>query len=408
MADISMKELLEAGVHFGHQTRRWNPKMKKYIFGSRNGIYIIDLQKTMKLFRECADYVTSIASRGKSVLFVGTKRQAQEAIERVGAYDIPYVSQRWLGGTLTNFHTIKKSIDKLKQMEELLESEEAEDLTKRERFALERKRNKLLKLFKGIKDLNGLPDALFVIDPKREKIAVQEARIMNIPVIAIVDTNCDPDQIDHVIPGNDDAIRAINLFVSKMVSAIQEGRAMVGADKGEQQAEEPAADAAPVVEEKAEAKAPEAKPEAEAKPKAAKSVKVKKDEEPKVEAEAPKEEKPKAKKTTAATTEEKTEEKTEEAPKKAAAKKTAAKKTTKTVKADKEEKAEKVEKKPAAKAKAKKADDAEAAEKPAKKTTKTAKAATEKKAEKAEKKPAAKTKAKAKKADDAEADKKEN
>ena len=412
MADISMKELLEAGVHFGHQTRRWNPKMKKYIFGSRNGIYIIDLQKTMKLFRECADYVTSIASRGKSVLFVGTKRQAQEAIERVGAYDIPYVSQRWLGGTLTNFHTIKKSIDKLKQMEELLESEEAEDLTKRERFALERKRNKLLKLFKGIKDLNGLPDALFVIDPKREKIAVQEARIMNIPVIAIVDTNCDPDQIDHVIPGNDDAIRAINLFVSKMVSAIQEGRALVGADKGEQQAEEPAAEVAPVVEEKAEvkveAKAPEAKPEAEAKPKATKSVKAKAEEEPKVEAEAPKEEKPKAKKTTKAKTEEKAEEKTEEAPKKAAAKKPAAKKTTTTVKADKEEKAEKAEKKPAAKAKAKKADDAEAAEKPAKKTTKTAKAATEKKAEKAEKKPAAKTKAKAKKADDAEADKKEN
>jgi len=208
-------------------------------------------------------------------MFVGTKRQAHEAIERVGTYEIPFVSQRWLGGTLTNFHTIKKSIDKLNKLEDLLESEESEDLTKRERFALERKRNKLLKLFKGIKDLNGLPDALFVIDPKREKIAVQEARIMNIPVIAIVDTNCDPDAIDHVIPGNDDAIRAINLFVSKMVSAIQEGRAMVGADKPEAEGVE--VDAATVEAEKPEVKAEEAPREE----KAAKKTEAKAEEAPK-------------------------------------------------------------------------------------------------------------------------------
>ncbi len=422
MADISMKELLEAGVHFGHQTRRWNPKMKKYIFGSRNGIYIIDLQKTMKLFRESSEFVSGIASKGKTVLFVGTKRQAQEAIEAVGEYDIPYVSQRWLGGTLTNFHTIKKSIDKLNRLDDMLDHDDLDDLTKKERYGLERERNKLLKLFKGIRELNGLPDALFVIDPKREKIAVQEARIMNIPVIAIVDTNCDPDVIDYVIPGNDDAIRAINLFVSKMVQSIQEGRQMVGADVHPQEqaeaeleaeadvaaAKKPEPKAAPVevkkeapkaeapkkeekpepkVEQKAEPKT-EPKVEKKAEPKTEKKADVKAEEkaEPKAEkkAEVKKTEekaKPEAKKEKA----EKKAEKTEEKPKaKSTAKKTAAKKsTTKKETKDAEEKP-----KAAAKKTTKKKD--EEAE-PAKKSTKaksTTKAKTEKKTESAAEKKA--------------------
>ena len=382
MADISMKELLEAGVHFGHQTRRWNPKMKKYIFGSRNGIYIIDLQKTMKLFRESADYVTSLSARGKTVMFVGTKRQAQEAIERVGTYEIPFVSQRWLGGTLTNFHTIKKSIDKLNKLEDLLESEESEDLTKRERFALERKRNKLLKLFKGIKDLNGLPDALFVIDPKREKIAVQEARIMNIPVIAIVDTNCDPDAIDHVIPGNDDAIRAINLFVSKMVSAIQEGRAMVGADKPEAEGVE--ADAAAAEAEKPELKAEEApkdekiarKTEAKAEEAPKKVTKTVTATKPAEKAEPEAEEKPKEKKAAPAK-EEKPKADTKPAKEEKPAKEAKPKAETKPAKEEKPAK----EAKPKAAAKSAKEEKAAKEEKPAKAT----KTATKKKTTKAEK-----------------------
>ncbi|BBB32850.1 small subunit ribosomal protein S2 [Thermotomaculum hydrothermale] len=226
MVDISMKELLEAGVHFGHQTRRWNPKMKKYIFGERNGIHIIDLQKTLKLFKEAAAFVTDQAAKGKTILFVGTKRQAQDAMASLADKGIPYVNQRWLGGTLTNFHTIKKSIEKYKALVELFESGEAENLPKKERYKLERKKNKMAKLFGGIKDLNDLPDVLFIIDPKREKNAVAEARKLNIPVVAIVDTNCDPDVIDYVIPGNDDAIRAINLFVNKMTQAIEEGKTL--------------------------------------------------------------------------------------------------------------------------------------------------------------------------------------
>ncbi len=223
MVDISMKELLEAGVHFGHQTRRWNPKMKKYIFGERNGIYIIDLQKTLKLFKEAAAFISDQAAKGKTILFVGTKRQAQDAMAGLKDKGIPFVNHRWLGGTLTNFHTIKKSIEKYKALVELFESGEAENLPKKERYRLERKMKKMEKLFDGIKDLEDLPDVLFIIDPKREKNAVAEARKLNIPVVAIVDTNCDPDVIDYVIPGNDDAIRAINLFVSKMTQAIEEG-----------------------------------------------------------------------------------------------------------------------------------------------------------------------------------------
>lgn len=294
MVDISMKELLEAGVHFGHQTRRWNPKMKKYIFGSRNGIYIIDLQKTMKLFRETASFITDSAEKGKNVLFVGTKRQAQEAVESVGQYGIAFVNQRWLGGTLTNFSTIKKSIDKLNNLEKLLESEEIENYSKKERYGLERKRNKLMKLFRGLKDLKKIPDIMFVIDPKREKIAVQEARIMNVPVVAVVDTNCDPDVIDWVIPGNDDAIRAIKLFVNKMVQAIQEGQDIAGINQEAAEAALAAEAAASEADDAMEEPKPEVRPKAEAKPepKAEAKPKAKPKAEPKAEKKA--ETKPKA------------------------------------------------------------------------------------------------------------------
>jgi small subunit ribosomal protein S2 len=249
-----MKELLEAGVHFGHQTRRWNPKMKKYIFGSRNGIYIIDLQKTLKLFKEVAEFVTKEASKGKTVLFVGTKRQAQDAIASVAEHGIPYVNHRWLGGTLTNFATIKKSVKKLHELEELLNSEEITNYPKKEVSVLTKKKERLEKMFSGIKNMDNLPDLLFVIDPKREKNAVHEARIMGIPVISVVDTNCNPDVIDYVIPGNDDAIRAINLFVNKIVAAINEGRDMVAGDSEQQQEEVKP-------EKKAKAKAEEVKEE---------------------------------------------------------------------------------------------------------------------------------------------------
>ncbi|NOY23737.1 MAG: 30S ribosomal protein S2 [Acidobacteria bacterium] len=294
MVDISMKELLEAGVHFGHQTRRWNPKMKKYIFGSRNGIYIIDLQKTMKLFRETASFITDSATKGKNVLFVGTKRQAQESIESVGQYGIPFVNQRWLGGTLTNFSTIKKSIDKLNDLEKLLESEEIEHYSKKDRYGLERKRIKLMKLFRGLKELKKVPDIMFVIDPRREKIAVQEARIMNVPVVAVVDTNCDPDVIDWVIPGNDDAIRAIKLFVNKMVQAIKEGQDIAGINQ--EAAEEALAAEGAGFEPEAVAEKPKPKPEAKLEPKAAVKPEPKTEAKPKA---APKVEKtvePKAEK----------------------------------------------------------------------------------------------------------------
>jgi small subunit ribosomal protein S2 len=218
-----MKELLEAGVHFGHQTRRWNPRMKPYIFGKRNGIYIIDLQKTLKLFNQVAEFVHSLAAEGKRILFVGTKRQAQEAIEeearRAGEFS---VTNRWLGGTLTNFVTLRTSIQRLKEIEGRL-GDENSPLTKKEKLRMEREREKMAKNLEGIRDMEELPDALFIVDPKKEYIAVSEANKLGIPVIAIVDTNCDPELIDYPIPGNDDAIRAIRLFASRIADAYLAG-----------------------------------------------------------------------------------------------------------------------------------------------------------------------------------------
>ena len=220
---ITMKELLEAGVHFGHQTKRWNPKMKKYIFGKRNGIYIIDLQKTLKLFKEASQFIADLAGQGKRILFVGTKRQAQDAIlEEANRCGMFYVNNRWLGGTLTNFQTVLKSIERLKETEALLNDTEKE-MSKKERAQLDHEREKLQKNLIGIREMDGLPDALFVIDPKKEYIAVKEAKKLKIPVVAIVDTNCDPEDIDYVIPGNDDAIRAIRLFTQKIADAVLEG-----------------------------------------------------------------------------------------------------------------------------------------------------------------------------------------
>ncbi|HEU4521713.1 MAG TPA: 30S ribosomal protein S2 [Thermoanaerobaculia bacterium] len=245
-----MKELLEAGVHFGHQTKRWNPKMKKYIFGKRNGIYIIDLQKTLKLFKEASQFIADLAGEGKRILFVGTKRQAQDAIlEEANRCGMFYVNNRWLGGTLTNFTTVRRSIERLKEIEALLGDSEKE-MSKKERAALDREREKLQKNLIGIRELDGLPDALFVIDPKKEYIAVKEAKKLGIPVVAIVDTNCDPEDIDYVIPGNDDAIRAIRLFTQKIADAVLEGYNLaeeryIGAeDKGEPEAAAVPAEAA--------------------------------------------------------------------------------------------------------------------------------------------------------------------
>jgi small subunit ribosomal protein S2 len=227
LPSISMKELLEAGVHFGHQTKRWNPKMKEYIFGERNGIYIIDLQKTLKLFKDAMRFVAEQAAMGKTFLFVGTKRQAQEAIQeeavRCGMY---YVNHRWLGGLLTNFATVKQSIKRLKEMEAMIEEGAGERRTKKEIIHLERERKKLQANLAGIRDMETLPDVLFVIDSNKEEIAVHEARRLGIPVVAIVDTNCDPDMVDYPIPGNDDALRAIRLFSSKIADAVLEGRSL--------------------------------------------------------------------------------------------------------------------------------------------------------------------------------------
>jgi small subunit ribosomal protein S2 len=223
MAVISMKQLLEAGVHFGHQTRRWNPKMARYIFTERNGIYIIDLQKTVKKVEEAYNYVRDIATDGGTVLFVGTKKQAQDSVkeeaERSGMY---FVNQRWLGGTLTNFSTIRKRINRLKELEKMQENGTFEVLPKKEVILLKKEMERLEKFLGGIKDMERLPDALFVIDPRKERIAIAEARKLNIPIVAIVDTNCDPDEVDVVIPGNDDAIRAVKLLTAKMADAIIE------------------------------------------------------------------------------------------------------------------------------------------------------------------------------------------
>jgi len=225
MSVISMKQLLEAGVHFGHQTRRWNPKMKKYIFTERNGIYIIDLQKTVKKVEEAYNFLRELAANGGTVLFVGTKKQAQDTIKeeavRSGMY---YVNHRWLGGTLTNFHTIQKRIQRLKDIERMAEDGTFDVLPKKEVVKLKKEKDKLEKFLGGIKDMNRLPDCIYVVDPRKERIAVQEARKLNIPIVGIVDTNCDPDEIDYVIPANDDAIRAVKLLTGKMADAIIEGK----------------------------------------------------------------------------------------------------------------------------------------------------------------------------------------
>ncbi len=227
MPSISMKELLEAGVHFGHQTKRWNPKMKEYIFGERNGIYIIDLQKTLKLFKDAMRYVAEMAAQGKTVLFVGTKRQAQEAVaEEAARCSQYYVNQRWLGGLLTNMLTVQKSIKRLKELDAMAEDGGYAGRAKKEAGRLERERKHLQQNLAGIKEMNGLPDVVFVIDSNKEAIAVKEARKLGIPVVAVVDTNCDPDEVDHVIPGNDDALRAIRLFTTKVADAVIEGRSL--------------------------------------------------------------------------------------------------------------------------------------------------------------------------------------
>ncbi len=248
MANITMKELLEAGVHFGHQTKRWNPKMKEFIFGERNGIYIIDLQKTLKMFKEASKFIADLSAGGKTVLFVGTKRQAQDAIAeeatRAGSF---YVNQRWLGGLLTNWVTVQKSVKRLKELDEMATDGRYELLPKKEVIKLERERKHLQANLAGIKNLNRLPDAVFVIDSNKEQIAVREARKLGIPVVAVVDTNCDPTEVDYVIPGNDDALRAIRLFASKVADSVVEGSQLLN-DKqaadlaaGVQQAEAAAA-----------------------------------------------------------------------------------------------------------------------------------------------------------------------
>ncbi|HTM42118.1 MAG TPA: 30S ribosomal protein S2 [Terriglobales bacterium] len=231
MANITMKELLEAGVHFGHQTKRWNPKMKEYIFGERNGIYIIDLQKTLKMFKEASKFVQDLTTEGRILLFVGTKRQAQDAIaEEAQRCSMYYVNQRWLGGLLTNWTTIQKSIKRLKELDDMATDGRYELLPKKEVIKLERERKHLQANLAGIKELNRLPDAIFVIDSNKEQIAVREARKLGIPVVAVVDTNCDPSEVDYVIPGNDDALRAIRLFASKVADSVIEG-AQAASDK---------------------------------------------------------------------------------------------------------------------------------------------------------------------------------
>ena len=243
MSNLTIKQLLEAGVHFGHQTKRWNPKMKPYIFGARNGIYIIDLQRTLKMFKEAFNFVREVASRNEYVLFVGTKKQAQEAIReeatRCGAF---YVNVRWLGGTMTNFQTIEKTIERFRKYEELKESDVFKVLPKKEAIGIEKEIAKLEKNIGGIKDMDRLPGAIFIVDPKKEYIAVKEAKKLGIPTVGIVDTNCDPDDIDYIIPGNDDAIRAIKLITMKIADAVLEGKELYVEEfqgKDEEPAEEP-------------------------------------------------------------------------------------------------------------------------------------------------------------------------
>lgn len=225
MASISMKLLLEAGVHFGHQTNKWNPKMKPYIFGARNNIYIIDLQQTVGLFQTAYNFVVNMVADGGELLFVGTKKQAQESLrEEAERCSMPYVNQRWLGGMLTNFTTIKKSIDRLNYLDRMFADDSIKAFPKKEILKLQKERAKLDNVLGGIRHIRGIPKGIFVVDPKREEIGVKEARKLKIPVVGIVDTNCDPDEIDYIIPGNDDAIRAIKLFASKFGDAVLEGR----------------------------------------------------------------------------------------------------------------------------------------------------------------------------------------
>ena len=251
MTPLTMQELLEAGVHFGHQTKRWNPKMKKYIFGQRNGIYLIDLSRTSECLRQAEQFVMRLASENRTLLFVGTKRQAQDLIveeaQRCGMY---FVNERWLGGLLTNFTTIQRSLDRLRELEAMAEDGRYESLSKKEVARLEKEKRKLHRNLDGIRQMSRLPDAVFVIDTRREKIAVDEARKLRIPVIGLVDTNCDPDDVDYVIPGNDDALRAIRLFVTRIADAVISGRGLKEAteaadDGAPQTASSPAAEAAP-------------------------------------------------------------------------------------------------------------------------------------------------------------------
>jgi small subunit ribosomal protein S2 len=238
LVSVTLKELLEAGAHFGHQTRRWNPKMKEYIFGARNGIYNIDQQKTVKLFRDALVFVERLSAEGGNVLFVGTKRQAQETIaEEAARCGMSFVNQRWLGGTMTNFATIKKSLARLKDLEELAAGERDVRTTKKEIAELQKERERLEKSLSGLKGMEGLPQALFVVDPVNEKIAIAEAVKLGIPVIAVVDTNCDPEPVQFPIPGNDDAIRAIKLFAGRVADAITEGRGVWDAARREREAE---------------------------------------------------------------------------------------------------------------------------------------------------------------------------
>ena len=227
LSGIALKDLLEAGVHFGHQTKRWNPKMKQYIFGERNGIYIIDLAKTARLFKAAEEFVHNLAADGRTILFVGTKRQAQDAVaeeaQRAGMY---FVNQRWLGGLLTNFTTIQRSLARLRDLEAMETDGRYETITKKEIAQVEKEKKKLQKNLEGIRNMSRLPDAVFVVDTRKEKIAVDEARKLKIPVIGVVDTNCDPDEVDFVIPGNDDALRAIRLFASKVADAVLAGRGL--------------------------------------------------------------------------------------------------------------------------------------------------------------------------------------
>ena len=243
MAVVSMKQLLEAGVHFGHQTRRWNPKMAPYIYTERNGIYIIDLQKTVKKLEEAYNFVRELAANGQSILFVGTKKQAQDAIkeeaERVGQY---YVNARWLGGMLTNFRTIRRRIDRMEQINKMREDGTFDMLPKKEVAKLELELEKLEKFLGGVKTMDKLPAAMFIVDPRKERIAVAEARKLNIPIVAIVDTNCDPDEIDYVIPGNDDAIRAVKLIAGAMADAVLAGRQGEQMDEAEAEEEVAAAE----------------------------------------------------------------------------------------------------------------------------------------------------------------------